>query len=69
MWTLYERGHPLAAVSIPGGRFFIGILESDSRATRESDDLQQIMAVGIMGIELLLAKRGCGGHGRFIPVL
>ena len=37
VWTLYERGHPLAAAS---DDLFISVLESDSRATRESDDLQ-----------------------------
>ena len=37
VWTLYERRHLLAVAS---DDLFISVLESDSRATWEFDDLQ-----------------------------
>ena len=58
----------LRLLQYPVDDLFISVLESDSRATRESDVLQRVLAVEIMGIELLLARCRCGGLGRFILV-
>ena len=59
----------LRLLQYPVDDLFISVLESDSRAAREVDDLQGPWQWGILGIELLLARRGCGGLGRFLPVL